>query len=177
MKTECTPPPEIEEFETILRKPESDPEGLASLFKSGEIVLTRVPARLDVMGGIADYSGSHVCEGVLSRGMAIALQPRTDRTLRIRTMLSDRRSLPVETRIPLSYFEDGDGYASYEQIHMLCNANPLSSWTSYVCGSIFTLLREESVRLPFGFNLLLLSGVPMNVGIGSSASTEIATLT
>ena len=30
--------------------------------------------------------------------------------------------------------------------------------------------------MPFGFSLLLLSGVPMNVGIGSSASTEIATL-
>lgn len=169
-------PQEIIEFESILKRPDSDSTGLASLFKSGDILVARVPARLDVLGGIADYSGSHACESVLGRGMVVALQPRTDRTLRIRTLLADRRSLPVETRIPLEYYESGSEYTSYEDIHALCNANPLSSWTAYIGGSIFTLLKEESISLPFGFNLLLLSGVPMNVGIGSSAATEIATL-
>jgi galactokinase len=169
-------PIEIIEFESFLKKPTSDPTGLAGFFNSGEIVVTRVPARLDVMGGIADYSGSNVCEGVLGRGMVIALQPRTDRTLRIRTMLSYRRSLPVETRIPLDYFEMGEGFAPYEHVKKLCTSNPISSWVAYIGGSIFTLLKEESVHLPFGFSLLLLSGVPMNVGIGSSAATEIATL-
>ena len=169
-------PPEIPRFESFLRKPNSDPTGLASLFNTGEILVTRVPARLDVMGGIADYSGANVCEGVLGRGIVIALQPRTDRTLRIRTMQAHHKSLPVETRIPLDYFETSEGFVSYEHVQALCRSNPLAAWTAYVGGSIFTLLKEESVHLPFGFNLLLLSGVPMNVGIGSSASAEIATL-
>jgi galactokinase len=169
-------PAEIVQFESFLKKPNSDPTGFAGFFNSGEIVVTRVPARLDVMGGISDYSGSNVCEGVLGRGMVIALQPRTDRTLRIRTMQAHRKSLPVETRIPLDYFEMGEGFVSYEHIKKMCKSNPLSSWAAYIGGSIFTLLKEESVHLPFGFSLLLLSGVPMNVGIGSSASTEIATL-
>jgi galactokinase len=169
-------PKEIVEFEALLRKPNSDPTGFAGYFNSGEILVTRVPARLDVMGGIADYSGSNVCEGVLGRGMVIALQPRTDRTLRIRTMQAYRRSLPVETRIPLDYFEADDGFVSHDHVRALCESNPLSSWSAYIGGSIFTLLKEEGVRLPFGFSLLLLSAVPMNVGIGSSASTEIATL-
>jgi len=159
-----------------LKKPNSDPTGLAGFFNSGEIVVTRVPARLDVMGGIADYSGSNVCEGVLGRGMVIALQPRTDRTLRIRTMQAHHKNLPVETRIPLDYFEMGQGFVTYEHIQTLCRSNPLASWAAYIGGSIFTLLKEECVHLPFGFSLLLLSGVPMNVGIGSSAATEIATL-
>lgn len=169
-------PLEIIEFESFLKKPNSDPTGLAGFFNSGEIVVTRVPARLDVMGGISDYSGSNVCEGVMGRGMVIALQPRTDRTLRIRTMLAHRRSLPVETRIPLDYFEMGEGFAAYEHVQKLCNSSPISSWAAYIGGSIFTLLKEEAIHLPFGFSLLLLSGVPMNVGIGSSAATEIATL-
>lgn len=112
----------------------------------------------------------------MGRGMVIALQPRTDRTLRIRTLLAHRRSLPVETRIPLDYFEMGEGFAPYEHVQKLCNSNPISSWAAYIGGSIFTLLKEEAIHLPFGFSLLLLSGVPMNVGIGSSAATEIATL-
>jgi len=169
-------PNEIVQFETLLKKPNSDPTGLAGFFNSGEIVVTRVPARLDIMGGISDYSGGNVCEGVLGGGMVIALQPRTDRTLRIRTMQSNRRGLPIETRIPLEYFEMGQGFISYEQAQELFRANPLSSWAAYVGGSIFTLLKEEAIHLPYGFSLLLISGVPMNVGIGSSAATEIASL-
>jgi L-arabinokinase len=87
-----------------------------------------------------------------------------------------RRSLPVETRIPLDYFETGDRLGSYAQMRELCQANPLISWAAYIGGSIFTLLKEEAVTLRYGFNLLLLSAVPMNVGIGSSATAEIATL-
>jgi galactokinase len=169
-------PFEISEFEQLLRKPNSDASGLASFFAAGEIRVTRVPARLDVMGGIADYSGANVCEAVLGRGVLMALQARTDRTLRIRTMQAGMKALPIETRVPLDYFKSGEGLTSYAEIRALCQANPIANWASYIVGSIFTLLKEEPVKLPYGFNLLLLSAVPMNVGIGSSAAVEIGTL-
>ena len=169
-------PIEIAEFEQLLRKPNSDPTGFAGFFNSGEVWVARVPARLDVMGGIADYSGANVCEAVLGRGMLMALQARTDRTLRIRSAQAGARSLPVETRIPLDYFSSGGAIGSYAQIRYLCHANPIASWAAYIGGSIFTLLKEENVELPYGFSFLLLSAVPMNVGIGSSAAVEIGTL-
>jgi galactokinase len=174
MKSEL--PFEISEFEQLLQKPNSDPTGFASFFTAGEIWVTRVPARLDVMGGIADYSGANVCEAVLGRGVLMGLQSRTDRTLRIRTMQAGMKALPVETRVPLEYFRSGDGLAGYTEVRAMCQANPLAGWASYIVGSIFTLLKEEPVKLPYGFNLLLLSAVPMNVGIGSSAAVEIGTL-
>jgi galactokinase len=170
-------PFELQEFERLLHKPNSDPTGLASFFASGEVWTTRVPARLDVIGGIADYSGSNVCEVVLGRGVLMGLQARTDRTVRIRTMHAGMKALPVETRLPLDYFKTGDGLADYSEIRAFCQANPLANWAAYIVGSIFTLLKEESVKLPYGFNLLLLSAVPMNVGIGSSAAVEVGTLT
>lgn len=169
-------PFEISEFEQLLRKPNSDPTGFAGFFNSGEVFVARVPARLDVMGGIADYSGANVCEAVLGRGMLMALQARTDRTLRIRSAQVGGRSLPVETRIPLDYFTSGDTVGNYAQVRELCHANPIASWAAYIGGSIFTLLKEENVQLPYGFSFLLLSAVPMNVGIGSSAAVEIGTL-
>jgi len=169
-------PFEVSEFENLLRKPNSDPTGFAGFFNSGEVWVARVPARLDVMGGIADYSGANVCEAVLGHGMLMALQARTDRTLRIRSAQIGPRSLPVETRIPLDYFRSGDAVGNYAQVRELCHANPIAAWASYIGGSIFTLLKEESVELPYGFSFLLLSAVPMNVGIGSSAAVEIGTL-
>jgi galactokinase len=170
-------PFELLEIERLLQKPNSDASGLASFFAAGEVWVARVPARLDVMGGIADYSGANVCEAVLGRGVLLGLQARTDRTLRIRTMHAGLRALPVETRLPLDCFKSGDGLAGYAEIRALCQANPLANWAAYIVGSIFTLLKEEPVKLPYGFNLLLLSAVPMNVGIGSSAAVEIGTLT
>src|SRR5215471_4274654 len=170
-------PFELSEFEQLLLKPNSDSSGFASFFTAGEIWVTRVPARLDVMGGIADYSGANVCQAVLGRGVLMGLQARTDRTLRIRTMQGGLRALPVETRLPIENFKIGDGLTDYADIRALCQANPLANWASYIVGSIFTLLKEEPVKLPYGFNLLLLSAVPMNVGIGSSAAVEIGALT
>ena len=170
-------PFEVNEFDRLLEKPNSDTTGFSGFFNTGEIWVARVPARLDVMGGIADYSGANVCEAVLGRGMLMALQPRTDRTLRIRTLQVGKRNLPVETRIPLDYFASGDGLGTYAEVREMCQSNPLVSWAAYIGGSIFTLLKEESVKMPFGFSLLLLSAVPMNVGIGSSAAVEIGTLT
>ncbi len=170
-------PFELLEIERLLQKPNGDATGLASFFTAGEIWVTRVPARLDVMGGIADYSGSNVCEAVLGRGILMGLQARTDRTVRIRTMHAGLKALPIETRLPLDIFESGDGLASYAEVRAFCQANPLANWAAYIAGSLFTLLKEESVKLPYGFNLLLLSAIPMNVGIGSSAAVEIGTLT
>ena len=169
-------PFEVSEFENLLRKPNSDPTGFAGFFNSGEVWVARVPARLDVMGGIADYSGANVCEAVLGHGMLMAIQARTDRTLRIRSAQTGVRSLPVETRIPLDYFTSGGAVGSYAQVRELCHANPIAAWAAYIGGSIFTLLKEENVELPYGFSFLLLSAVPMNVGIGSSAAVEIGTL-
>ncbi len=139
-------PYEVSEFENLLRKPNSDPTGFAGFFNSGEVWVARVPARLDVMGGIADYSGANVCEAVLGRGMLMALQARTDRTLRIRSAQIGPRSLPVETRIPLDYFRSGDAVGNYAQVRELCHANPIAAWAAYIGGSIFTLLKEESGR-------------------------------
>jgi len=171
-----TLPLEVSEFEQLLNKPNSDNTGFAGFFNAGEVWVARVPARLDVMGGIADYSGANVCEAVLGGGMLMALQARTDRTMRLRTMQAGRRTLPVETRIPLDYLISGGSVGDYTQVRELCHANPLAAWAAYIGGSIFTLLKEESINLPYGFSFLLLSAVPMNVGIGSSAAVEIGTL-
>jgi galactokinase len=55
-----TLPVELKEFERLLQKANNDPTGLAGFFNAGEVWVSRVPARLDVMGGIADYSGANV---------------------------------------------------------------------------------------------------------------------
>lgn len=128
------------------------------------------------MGGIADYSGANVCEATLGQGILVAVQPRKDRRLRIRTLPIGPRSLPVETCLPLDFLESQGKCATYDQVRALFHDNYLASWAAYAGGSLFALLKEEFIRLRGGFNLLLMSAVPMNAGIASSAAVEIGTL-
>lgn len=48
-----------------------------------QIRVSRAPGRLDVMGGIADYTGSLVCEATLDRAAAVAVQGRDDRQVQV----------------------------------------------------------------------------------------------
>ena len=164
------------EFERRLRGTAAHPDALTGLFQASDIWVVRVPARLDVMGGIADYSGANVCEATLGLGIVVAVQPRKDRLVRIRTVPISRRSLPVETSIPLAWLESRTTHADFGEVRCLFHDNPLAAWAAYAGGSLSVLLKEESVRLRGGFNILLMSAVPMNAGIASSAAVEIGTL-
>src|SRR5215475_11488796 len=56
-------------------------------FDPGEsILVTRAPGRLDVMGGIADYSGSLVLELPISEAIFAALQLDSSRTITVITL-------------------------------------------------------------------------------------------
>src|SRR5579862_9546195 len=68
-------------FETLVRGE------CAPLFDSvAPIAGARAPGRLDVMGGVADYSGSMVLEMPIAEAACVAWQWRSDRKLNIRSM-------------------------------------------------------------------------------------------
>src|SRR5262249_15450390 len=79
-----SPAPPIPELIKLLRNDSQ------SALKGGhkEVFIARAPGRLDVMGGIADYAGSLVCELPLESGAAVAVQRRDDRKIRIKTYSS-----------------------------------------------------------------------------------------
>src|SRR5215207_3402000 len=49
-------------------------EKVRPLFGSGEVLVTRAPGRIDLMGGIADYSGSLVLQWPIAAATHVALQ-------------------------------------------------------------------------------------------------------
>ncbi len=156
-------PSEVADFERRLN----------GFIRAKPVWVARVPARLDVMGGIADYSGANVCQATLGAGVLAAVQARRDRLVRIRTERADGSGLPAETEFPLEEMEDAAGY---ESIRARFAAHSLASWAAYAGGSLVALLREEGIRPPAGFTLRLLATAPMNAGIASSAAVEISTL-
>src|SRR3954466_11194633 len=76
---------------------------LSAEFVAGRpIRVSRAPGRLDVMGGIADYTGSLVCEMPLDRAAAVVLQERDDRELQVFSFNLAEEPQPFTFRIPLA---------------------------------------------------------------------------
>ena len=65
--------------------------------------VSRAPGRLDVMGGIADYTGSLVCEMPLDRAAAVALQERDDRQIQVFSFNLYDEGKPFTLRISLDH--------------------------------------------------------------------------
>ncbi|HEV2296093.1 MAG TPA: hypothetical protein VGR35_19770 [Tepidisphaeraceae bacterium] len=166
-------PSHLEPVPTLLVRIRAE---LPADFPPGQPVrVSRAPGRLDVMGGIADYTGSLVCEATLDRAAAVALTEREDRELQVFSFNLFDDHLPFTFRISL----DALARVSVEDLRREF-AEPGRKWAGYLAGCLFVLhevglidLRDPKHK---GLNLALYSTVPLGAGVSSSAAIEVATM-
>jgi L-arabinokinase len=145
-----------------------------SLFEpQTEITITRAPGRLDVMGGIADYSGSLVLELPIAEATLVALQKDDARQLRIVSVLGDKT---LNFEMPLSDLERDGKPIEYADAQQYFNSDRTRHWAAYVAGVFLVLSRERAVHFARGARLLISSRVPEGKGVSSSAALEVATM-
>src|SRR5512134_3510388 len=126
----------VETLNTLRWHPRPEVRGL--LDDHREIIVARAPGRLDVMGGIADYSGSLVLEMPIREATFAALQRDRSRNLRI-VSLSEDPQRDSYFEMPLEDF-DGDGHPlDYESARALFQRDVARHWASYVAGSFLVL--------------------------------------
>lgn len=146
------------------------------LFTSDQpVFVARAPGRLDVMGGIADYSGSLVLEMPIREAATVAVQRHRDRVLRIVSMAADSRREPL-FQMPLADFESAGEPVEYAVARARFSESPTASWAAYIAGAFLVLMRECGVRFADGADLLLASDVPEGKGVSSSAAIEVAAM-
>ena len=86
---------QVLELEYLLQEDSPDLFFSFGLQKGGQVIVTRAPARLDIMGGIADYCGANVFEMTLNRTAIAACQAREDRNLCAITLHAGVNSNPT----------------------------------------------------------------------------------
>lgn len=153
--------------------------GAKQLFASGStVVVARAPGRLDVMGGIADYSGSLVLQRPTAEATFVAAQRTGGDALEIVSLGRAPCVLPLETLAP------GGRPAGYEGARRLFTgdgtgeageATSWPHWASYVAGPLLVLWHETGASVP-GMRIVVDSRVPEGKGVSSSAALETATM-
>ncbi|MCD9185299.1 MAG: hypothetical protein LUM44_02625 [Pyrinomonadaceae bacterium] len=162
---------DVEEFIKFINRPS---ENFRDFFDDeNDIFIGRVPGRLDVMGGIADYSGSLVLEMPTAEATLTALQKTVERTLKIFS-LSDHGNLLFEMK--LAEFESGGEPIFYDKAREYFSQKAEDHWASYVAGVFLVLMREKKFRFSQGAKILISSKVPRGKGVSSSAALEVSTM-
>jgi L-arabinokinase len=139
------------------------------------VSVTRAPGRLDVMGGIADYSGALVLEMPIAAATWVAAQASDDPVVVIES--DDIRALGGDgtVRLPLAEIVP-DRPLSYASARALLTADPRRAWAAYAAGALVVLHAELGKPLRHGLCLQVSSEVPVGKGLSSSAALEVATL-
>ena len=154
------------------------PAGWHNFFKSSrELIVTRAPGRLDLMGGIADYSGSLVLQWPIESAVHVAFQRHNGKTLRIASVPPEpNKTAPNK---PARLFEinlDELLNADYSTLRARFSEEQENHWAAYIAGAFPVLRRERNASFYEGADLLIRSTVPEGKGVSSSAALEVATM-
>jgi len=141
-----------------------------------EMVVARAPGRLDVMGGIADYSGSLVLQLPIREATFAALQRQIPRTLRIVSLGAQENHREPAFEMPLADLEADGKPISYEKAQDYFKRESATQWAAYAAGTFLVLMKEQNVKFDQGANLLISSDVPEGKGVSSSAAIEVAAM-
>ncbi|HEX8293876.1 MAG TPA: galactokinase family protein [Pyrinomonadaceae bacterium] len=142
----------------------------------GPVFVTRAPGRLDLMGGIADYSGSLVLQLPIAAATHAALQLTAERALAVVSLPPTDEGRERVFEMPLDDLYDSSGrpleYAAAAR-HFKRGGH---DWAAYVAGVFVVLERERGVSFKQGARILIRSEVPEGKGVSSSAALEVATM-
>ncbi|MBW8769204.1 MAG: GHMP kinase [Gemmatimonadetes bacterium] len=141
------------------------------------LFVARAPGRLDVMGGIADYSGSLVLQLPLEVATTAIVQPSTERTIELMS-LRPRSGRAAHYSVALDALLEG-ALRDPEKLRARVTARRDDKWAAYVLGVVHACLVRpgaEARASAGGFRMLILSDVPEGKGVSSSAALEVASL-
>ncbi|MCA1900149.1 MAG: galactokinase [Chloroflexi bacterium] len=130
------------ETETLFRS-------FSTYFNANPQIVARAPGRVNLIGEHTDYNDGFVMPMAIDHAVWIALAPRADSIVRIRSL-----DLQADSVFDLNALKKGEG------------------WAEYVKG-VASELQEAGYRLR-GFDAVMSGDVPRGAGLSSSAAVELA---
>jgi galactokinase len=134
------------------------------------VTVAVAPGRLDVIGGIADYSGATVLEATIGPQTVVAMHRRDDHRIRVTTVGPEAGDLDGAT------FDISVGETRLHAGALRARIGQASRWASYVVGAWHVLFTEGIASDLPGADVAINGGVPLGAGVASSAALEVATM-
>jgi galactokinase len=130
----------------------------------------RAPGRLDLMGGNVDYTGGLVFQATIREATWAVVQLREDD--RLCFFNPQMKSLGWED-CPTFRLDD---LTDEQRVRASVNREPGVRWTAYVLGLFYWLRVQYPELVRQGADVYITTEVPLNKGVSSSASVEVAVM-
>ncbi len=134
-----------------------------------EIFTASASGRIDVMGGIADYSGSILLQMPIAETTTVKLQKRNDRKFRLRTIDAEGKERHCEWNWSLST------NTSLIEAGLSIKNDTGAEWPVYIIGCFILLNKRKGLEIT-GADILISTQIPQGKGVSSSAAIEVATI-
>lgn len=135
------------------------------------VIEASAPGRLDVMGGIADYSGSLVLQMPIEQKTEVKLTLRADYRCLIKSYVATSQPWTLELDYRDLLLNNQIDYA-FANVHL---AQRKQTWAGYIIGCALVLQKEKGIDFT-GATIEIHSAVPLGKGVSSSASVEVAVM-
>ena len=136
------------------------------------IILTRAPGRLDVMGGVASYSGGLCLSWPLECTTFCALQRRDNRMIEVQSANAGEQGWAERVVASRAELTPPD----YQTARAGLAAAPHQAWAKHVLGALVVLHLVGGAQFPrsFGARIFVASDVPPGAGVAASAALQVA---
>lgn len=138
---------------------------------TAEFAKASSPGRLDVMGGIADYSGSQLLQMPIREQTHVTIRRLHERKVTINSSDKDLASVEFD----LNNLYSSNKWVSVQQLKDLVNSHSEKKWSLYILGCFYIFCSKYKLK-PVGLAISIHSEVPIGKGVSSSASLEVAML-
>lgn len=140
--------------------------------------------------GFADYSGSHVLQYPIAENTHAFIQISNRNTIHMMSIQINNIKLDSinpnkytlwEREIPMNLLLDHkqtlrkrlETWYNQEQDNLSSSDEPIN-WPSYILGILSQLINKmNKTSIPMGFNIVIISDIPCNKGVASSAALEV----
>jgi L-arabinokinase len=143
---------------------------VALVERGNPVSIARAPGRLDVMGGIADYSGSLVLQRPIAEATFAAVQQVDGNTLEI--VSTGRPAVRLQLAVLREQYRDGSAASVVSRALFSGDTH----WASYVAGPLLILMLERGITFDGGLRIVVASDVPEGKGVSSSAALETSVM-
>lgn len=130
----------------------------------------RAPGRLDVLGGVADYSGSLVLQMPIAATTRVRLAALPEPSIRVTS--GGRAAVAVPATACDVVTATGEPAAARRWL----DERGVAAWARYPLGCLMLFCDRFGWRPRGGLAIEIESDVPVSMGVSSSAALEVATL-
>jgi L-arabinokinase len=131
----------------------------------------KAPGRLDVLGGVADYSGSLVLQMPICATTRMTITPCAAGNLELLSASEGWVNVPLPEAAILRGSDDGS-----DSLRAWLEAHQVPHWARYPLGCFLLFCGVMEWRPAGGLHFQIASEVPVSMGVSSSAALEVATL-